>query len=65
MQFTTVSQAKQKKKIVQSTEWKVISNVTNEWQDECRRMRDECRQVKATEDEWETSAYEAKTSEDE
>ena len=53
------------KKIVQSTEWKVISNVTNEWQDECRRMRDECRQVKATEDEWETRAYEAKTSEDE
>ena len=28
-------------------------------------MRDEYRQVKATEDEWETSADETKTSEDE
>ena len=47
---------------------KVITNITDEWQDEWRRMRDHCRRVKTSqrqigqvqtsEDEWETSADE-------
>ena len=28
----------------------VITNITDEWQDECRRMRDEYRRVKTSED---------------
>ena len=37
---------------------KVITNITDEWQDKCRRMRDECRQVKMSGDECGTSADE-------
>ena len=36
----------------------VIANITDEWQVKCRRMRDECRRVKTSEDEWETSTDE-------
>ena len=36
----------------------VITNITDKWQDECRRMRDECSGMKTTEDDWETSADE-------
>ena len=41
----------------------VITNITDEWLDECRRMRDECRRVKTSEDELETSAGEWDTNE--
>ena len=30
---------------------KVITNITDKWQDECKRMRDNCRKVKTSEDE--------------
>ena len=30
---------------------RVITNITDEWRDKCRRMRNECRRVKTSEDE--------------
>ena len=36
----------------------VVTNITDEWQDACRLMRDEWRRVKTSEDKRETSADE-------
>ena len=39
-----------------------ITNITDEWRDECRWMRDECRRVKTSADDWETSEDKWETS---
>ena len=36
---------------------RVITNITDEWRDKFRRMRDQCRWVKTREDKWETNLY--------
>ena len=41
----------------------VITNITDEWRDGCRQMRDECKRVKTSEGEWKAIERQKKTSE--